>query len=102
MPDLSSVNSGSLSLAAGFTSHSLYFMSRLYICVDFSSKGPDVFGRTAAASADDVGAGLEQRRYANSHLFRSLIVDHFHIDQFRLAGVGLDHYGQAGDALVAL
>src|ERR1051326_791131 len=86
MPDLSSVNAGSFSTAAGLRSQIFVFMG-----VDGSAEGADMVRRAAATRADDFGAGVQKRFDPAHHLFGSFVVDHFQGDELRLAGVGLHH-----------
>ena len=55
------------------------------------TEGADVIGRAAAASANDAGAGVEQRDDARHHLILRFVVDDFHVHEFWLPGVRLGH-----------
>src|SRR5262249_32386863 len=100
MPDLSSVRCGSLSLAAGLMSHSLVFMAEIF--VHREAEGANVIGRASTARAQNVDAGFEQRRNSARHLLWCFVVDDFHVDQLRLAGVGLYHHRQARHFAISL
>src|ERR1044071_3273224 len=88
MPDLSSVFFGSLSRAAGLTSHSLVRIMVIYSLTE----GAYVPRVAAAACADDGCSGFEERHQTLRHVIRQFVVDDFHIDQLGLPGVGLYHH----------
>ena len=54
---------------------------RFEVLVDRDSESADVVGRAAAAGAEDICAGFEQRYDALDHVFGGFVVDDFHLNE---------------------